>query len=345
MSWTIPITFRPVAKESYNDVIEFSTSFGKFYLPVKASLPEHIIEFSDFIDFGLCPVRETAKKVFTMTNTGILVSHYEWEIREPFNIYPNSGSLSPGASCNITIGFSPKHACVLTAIAVCTFGTRDQWEKSKVVQSASIYAIGKYSHISVESNIKIFEFGDVFVGKNSEKKLVLENYSAVHANFKIRKAEKDTDPYFEFSSLSGTVTSKKSVELLITFTPTAAGLFSNAYFDITTLSGNTVRIQCTGRGAIPKISLNPSILNFHDVLAGTVVNRAVYVVNHTSIKSFYQFVVDPLSTFKIDKPSGIINALSTIPLNICFSPNDAINYFRTIYCMVEQQDVLVPHKS
>lgn len=340
MSWTIPITFRPVAKESYSDVIEFSTSFGKFHLPVKASLPEHIIEFSENIDFGLCPVCETAKKVFVMKNTGKLNSYYEWEIREPFNIYPKCGQLPPGANINITIEFKPKSACVLTAVAVCTFGTREQWEKSKVVQSATVYAIGKYAHISIEEDNKLFNFGDVFVGKTLEKKLVIQNYSSVEANFKIRKTEKDTDPYFEFSSTSGTVPAKKSIELLINFTPTAAGLLSNAYFDITTLSGNTIRIQCQGRGAIPQITLSPNILNFNDVPAGTTVNRAIYVVNHTSTSSFYQFVLDPLSTFKIDKPSGIINANSTIPLNIKFSPMDAINYYRTIYCLVEHQDVL-----
>jgi hypothetical protein len=37
----------------------------------------------------------------------------------------------------------------------------------------------------------------------------------VDANFKIKRAEKDTDPYFEFSASAGTVPSKKSVELLV----------------------------------------------------------------------------------------------------------------------------------
>lgn len=68
--------------------------------------------------------------------------------------------------------------------------------------------------------------------------------------------------------------------------------------------------------------------------------RAFYLVNHTSISSFYQFVVDPDSTFRIDKPSGSINANSTIALTVKFSPIDAINYYRTIYCLVEHQDVL-----
>ena len=49
MSWTIPITFRPVNKESYYDVLEFSTSLGKFNVPVNATIPEHVIEFPKFI--------------------------------------------------------------------------------------------------------------------------------------------------------------------------------------------------------------------------------------------------------------------------------------------------------
>ncbi|KAJ3113713.1 hypothetical protein HDU96_003042 [Phlyctochytrium bullatum] len=108
MSWTIPITFRPVAKECYSDVIEFTTSFGKFYLPVKATLPEHVLEFPKTIDFSICPVKEVAKRTFTLKNVGELTSSYDWEISKPFSITPRSGTLHPGQNTTVTIEFKPQ---------------------------------------------------------------------------------------------------------------------------------------------------------------------------------------------------------------------------------------------
>ena len=95
-------------KECYNDVIEFTTSFGKFYLPIRATLPEHVLEFPESIDFSLCPLRETAKKTFTLKNTGELSSTYEWEISKPFAITPRSGTLLPGQCTSVVIEFKPE---------------------------------------------------------------------------------------------------------------------------------------------------------------------------------------------------------------------------------------------
>lgn len=107
MSLVIPVTFRPVAQESYSDVIEFSTLMGSFYLPVRASLPEHCIDFPKSIDLGYCPVFETAKKSFTVRNCGKLISSFEWLVPEPFTINPTMGTLAPGETCSITLEFNP----------------------------------------------------------------------------------------------------------------------------------------------------------------------------------------------------------------------------------------------
>ncbi|KAJ3149889.1 hypothetical protein HK101_002002 [Irineochytrium annulatum] len=243
MSWTIPITFRPVAKECYNDVIEFSSSTGKFYIPIRATLPEHSLDFPDLVDFNLCPIKETAKRTFSLKNAGELASFYEWEISKPFSMTPKSGLLQPGQTILVTIEFKPHNASVFTATAVCRFG-ETKGEKSKVSQTMTVYGIGKYSHLSIESTA--FDFGDVFIGKSCERKFVLENHSAVPSNFQIKNAENDTDPYFVFSMYSGTVESHKKLEIGITYTPVAASMKSTEYFNISTLSGNTIQITCSG---------------------------------------------------------------------------------------------------
>ncbi|KAJ1558489.1 hypothetical protein HK096_011640 [Nowakowskiella sp. JEL0078] len=250
MSWTIPITFRPVAKEPYSDTIEFTSSFGKFMIPIKASLPEHILEFPNSVDFGMCPVRETAKLSFNLSNKGDLATYFSWEIPHPFRIHPISGILKSGSEENMILEFSPKDASVFSATCVCRFGSHQKTELSS--QYMVVDGIGKYSHLSIDGGQTYFDFGEVFVGKSVEKKLILENPSA------------------------------------LIFTPTASGMTCTDYYDITTLSGNTIRLTCTGKGIGPRVTFNTTVLNFNDVKTDTTVFRALYIQNHTATTAFYQ---------------------------------------------------------
>ena len=67
-------------------------------------------------------------------------------------------------------------------------------------------------------------------------------------------------------------------------------MYSHDYFDITTLSGNTLRISCTGCGVGPKVTMNPDLVNFHDSPAGTTVTRALFIHNNTNVPAFYQVI-------------------------------------------------------
>ncbi|KAJ3342119.1 hypothetical protein HDU93_003335 [Gonapodya sp. JEL0774] len=72
-----------------------------------------------------------------------------------------------------------KLAHVLTGEAVCKFGDKTSWHTSKVAKRLKISGIGKFSHISIKEMSKDFDFGEVFVGKTSERKILLENKSPV----------------------------------------------------------------------------------------------------------------------------------------------------------------------
>ncbi|KAJ3381899.1 hypothetical protein HDU84_004761 [Entophlyctis sp. JEL0112] len=354
MSWTIPITFRPVAKvkrnsyltpclstwkqEAYNDVIEFTTSFGKFYLPIKATLPEHDLAFAPSVDFMLCPVKEVARKTFQLSNIGELDSHFEWEVSKPFSITPHSGTLASGAGISVNIEFCPEDASVFTEQALCIFGDLNNWEMTKVSKPLMVYGIGKYCHLVVNGGMNDFDFGQVYVGKSAERIFSLVNLSPVVANFKVRPTEKNPDPYFEFSHHFGSIGPQKSMDLTVKYTPVAAEILSTEYFDITTVSGNSVKLKCSGSGTGPKVSLNTSLVNFNDVVAGSSCTRPIYLQNDSQIAAYYQFLAEHHSTFFIDKPSGTINANSSIALTVKFSPTEPINYYRRVYCLVENQD-------
>jgi hypothetical protein len=89
------------------------------------------------------------------------------------------------------------------------------------------------------------------------------------------------------------------------------------------------------------VSLSCGSVNFGDALIGTVVLRSITIENSTNTPAFYQFLTESNSIFQIDKPWGTINACSVISLTLKFSATEAINYYRRIYCIVENQDGLV----
>lgn len=183
-------------------------------MPIKASLPEHVMEFPDTIDFGYCPIKETAKINFKLQNTGELTSFYEWSIEPPFFISPDCGQLEPGKSCSVLIEFKPKEANVISAVALCSFGLKEQWERTKAVKATKIHAISKYSHLIIDGE-KTFDFGNVYVGSSVEKSIFLRNPSAVHANFKIKRAEKDNETCFDFSAISGRLEKQSTFEIKV----------------------------------------------------------------------------------------------------------------------------------
>ncbi|KAI9319548.1 hypothetical protein BDR26DRAFT_905030 [Obelidium mucronatum] len=54
----------------------------------------------------------------------------------------------------------------------------------------------------------------------------------------------------------------------------------------------------------------------------------------------HQFLTEPNSLFRIDKPWGMINPHTSVALTVKFSPTEPINYHRRVYCLVENQDAI-----
>jgi uncharacterized protein (DUF3820 family) len=177
-------------------VIEFTTSFGKFNVPILATLPQHYLSFLKEIDFQYCPVREVARKTFILKNTGELTSEFEWECSSPFRVIPSRGELQEGKEIKMTVEFKPMVALVCySSFQSLTFHVQDAFvyslntiiqfgdfnnPSSLVKKSMKIHGIGKYSFICIVDNPDgRFDFGEVLVGKSKDIHFVLYNPSVV----------------------------------------------------------------------------------------------------------------------------------------------------------------------
>jgi cilia- and flagella-associated protein 65 len=78
MSFVVNIKFRPIEEEEYDDVVEFETPRGRFFIRIKATLRRMGFEACKAIDFGYCPVNETSSRDFEIRNTGELSLDFSW---------------------------------------------------------------------------------------------------------------------------------------------------------------------------------------------------------------------------------------------------------------------------
>ena len=88
------------------------------------------------------------------------------------------------------------------------------------------------------------------------------------------------------------------------------------------------------------MTLEPNLLNFNDIPAGNSVVRTFCLRNDSNISTNYQFLVEKNSTFKIDKLYGTIGPNSVVSLQVKLAPTEPINYYRRVYCLVENQDTI-----
>lgn len=196
----LPISFRPVKYEAYDDTVLFivhrmehgkKASTGKFCLPVTAAIAKLKVNVPESIDFEYCPTMEQTIKTIHLTNTGQIVALFKWKMpnnSQPFTITPESGSLQPGKSIAITCIFLPNTATVYDAPVQCVvqeMGDNNQSD-TRIVH---VYGIGKYTHLVASTNE--LDFGEILVGATgttkapTEMDITLRNPSLVRANFQV----------------------------------------------------------------------------------------------------------------------------------------------------------------
>lgn len=194
MSCTVPVTFRPVRNERYDDVIEFSVgSHGdRFVVPVRAVLPLIRIESPSVVAFGFVPVRETAFRNLTVVNTGEVAVTYEWKLDAPFHAAPAAGRIAPGEVATVQASFAPVDAGAFVAEATCVVTGVEGTEAASTAWSGALAKGGKSCVTRMRGNGKFpfvslsdaaVDFKEVLTGTTAERQLRLTNQSVVPASW------------------------------------------------------------------------------------------------------------------------------------------------------------------
>ena len=326
MSFPVKVTFRPVKKETYDDYVEFITATGGFRIPIRATLPLVKLQVPAQLHFGYVPANEIASKSFTIKNTGEIGIHFKWKLNEPFCMEPSEGYLEPKRTANLTATFKPEDASVFVATAVCTL------QDDEIIASMKVVGVGKYSHISLETNM--IDFDSVLVGHNMTKVVRLSNHSVADAAFAIQRKEKEHDRVFRITPTKGRLRPSEYENINVTYTPKASGVFSSESFVFTTTSGNTVSLCCRGTAVSPEVKVSTEFLNFGNTRAGDQLSRTFHIDNHSGVPVLFQIIAEKECAFRFSKTHGECAAHSQVHVSVTFSPIEAANYWKRVYILV-----------
>ncbi|XP_013412505.1 cilia- and flagella-associated protein 65-like [Lingula anatina] len=351
-SFTLPVTFRPLEKNEYEDKIEFECTEGNFEVPIKAVLPKFEIALPELLNFQMCAVEDQIQLTFELKNTSELFTPFQWEVEDPFIIEPSEGALEPFTSCVLTATFKPKGASVYVAEAVCKYGA-----EFTEAQGLKLNGIGKYPHLLVSSVGKPVEelnrddkeavahFGEIPVGKSVEKFVELHNLSPVNAPFSVQQPASSIsriDCVYRCPQKNGIVPPMSSVRIPIYFCPNTVGTTSIDYFHVSAI-GNVSKtvIKCVGSSRGPAVELSTSVINFLQIDIGDTSTRSLEIRNKSDIEATFQFMLDcNESVFKLDKVCGTLKPDSYTKIVLKFQPSHPINYYRRVVCLVQNQGPL-----
>ena len=143
MAATVDVSFRPIRSELYDDVIEFLTSNGNFFVRVIATLPEFGVHMQEYLDFGFATCKEESTSKFVLRNVGEVEAPFDLLVEKPFTVEPKAGNIKPGAVAEINLVFNPQDASVYVGTVVC------KQPAGRPTLQMKISGIGKIPHIQV----------------------------------------------------------------------------------------------------------------------------------------------------------------------------------------------------
>ena len=120
-STSLPVTFRPIEAQVYEDKITLKTPEGELEVPVRAILPRPKLEVPAHVDFGMCACANQNRKQFEIHNSGDLDLEFQWIVPEPFAMTPKTGVIGAKSQLVFDAAFLPTVGVVFESDAVCQY--------------------------------------------------------------------------------------------------------------------------------------------------------------------------------------------------------------------------------
>jgi PKD repeat protein len=225
------------------------------------------------IDFGSVAPGGFGEESFTITNNGD--GEFEGSVDEScddYRIASGGGSytLAPGRQRTVTVRFEPSHPGPQN----CTIETGFH-----LCEEVSCTGTSGGAVRACDIEPRSIDFGVVAVGSSRDRTFTItNNFFDRELNGRVRT--EGCGPAYEIISGEGFFTLAPGASLMVTvrFAPSSIG---QETCTITTLNSFCPEVDCTGSGglALPACEVEPTSINFGDVLLGVAKDRSFTITN------------------------------------------------------------------
>ena len=188
------------------------------------------------------------------------------------------------------------------------------------------------------------------------REIVVRNQSTVPAEYAVTREEHDRDPVFSVydplvtqpSGLaSGTIPPQSEVNLVIRYTPTTAGTYTEENYSIVTPGGNTEKLVFSARCVSPIVEIYkkedpfaggfgvPNSLNFRDIHVGEVASKVLYFKNTSDLPAAFCVCAEEFGLFNFSQTRGVIPPNFESSILLTFSPKNPGNFYKRVFVLIE----------
>jgi hypothetical protein len=285
------------------------------------------------LSFGSVLIESTsASQTITLTNTGLGTLTFTGGNKagititgsdaSDFSQTNNCGtSVAEGASCTVTVTFTPQESGTRTADVTFTDNT------STGTQTASLKGIGSYPRVSLTP--QTLNFGSVEVGSGSAKMTsTLTNSGKVTLTVsKVALSGAHPSEYSQTNTCIGSFAPNATCTITATFSPTASGAQDASVTITDNTSAGTTTLNLTGSGALPTATLKPPTDTFGSIAVGKTSKAKVSTLTNTSnyglnISSITITGTDPIDYAQTNTcpVGGTLAANATCTISVTFTP-------------------------
>lgn len=225
------------------------------------------------IDFSYQQVNSTSiAKAFTLTNSGDSTMHISsiWSSSNTFAETSTCGStLDPGASCTVSVTFSPNSTASFSA----TLGI----EADTIPTISSVSLSGK----GVQGTPSLSNRGQMWTGQNVGTTSIAIPITLTNAGSGLLTINSITitGPFVQTNNCPATLGSQANCTISVAFAPTAKGAASGTLTVLTDGSPTTVTASYSGTGTEPRASLSTGTVAFGNVLINSSVSTTLTMTN------------------------------------------------------------------
>jgi hydrocephalus-inducing protein len=274
------------------------------------------LDFPSSIQFPNAPVKHTSTKNLYVQNLGECETSFVLKTKEPFQVFPNEGTLGAKKGIQITISFTPNKLKQYNATLDILYGDDHGDDGERRVNSCVLEGVGVDVHVKLDKDIvklpptfitqiaqqqvKLINKSDIKVhyewknyssvkDEKLQKKLKINQLSQFveEGSREYKKLKRDVesevflfkDDVFNINPISGDVWPHSELIMDVEFNPKEATTYKRTAF--LEVSGREIRLplQLCGTGKGPEVSFSYNSLEIGEIFINSLHEFEVLKVN------------------------------------------------------------------